>query len=246
MPTELPRVLLEISYEKAAREYARRLTLEDLMEATPQAKQREITLASLALVQAQRPDVQVFNELLVQYPIPRRKRFGQVVPDNMIVVHPEPIKAEGSYNVPLQPVGPFCVLEYVSKNNDRKDYTDSMDKYEHKLKVPYYLMFVPESQEMTLYHHNGEKYISVKPNDHGRCEIPELELEVGLHGGWMRYWFRGELLPLPAELQSEFQKERRERQKEHEARLAAEQEVARLRAELEQLKRATGRDAESS
>jgi Uma2 family endonuclease len=237
MPTEMPRVLVEMAYEKAAREYLRRLPLEHFMEATPQATQREITLESLALVKAQRPDVQVFNELLVQYPLPRRKRPGQVVPDNMIVVHPEPIKAEGSYNLPLQPAAPFCTLEYVSKSNERKDYTDSMNKYEHDLKVPYYLMFVPDSQEMTLYRHNGQKYVSVKPNAHGRCEIPELELEVGLHGSWMRYWFRGELLPLPAELQAELHNERRERQKEREARLAAEAEVARLRAELEQLKR---------
>ncbi|MHB1425494.1 MAG: Uma2 family endonuclease [Gemmataceae bacterium] len=221
------------------------------MEATPQATQRKITLESLDLVHAQRPDVQVFNELLVQYPLPRRKRPGQVVPDNMIVVYPKPIKAEGSYNVPLQPVGPFCVLEYVSKNNERKDYTDNMNKYEHDLKVPYYLMFVPDSQDMTLYHHNGEKYVSVKPNEHGRCEIPQLDLQVGLHGGWMRYWLRGELLPLPAELQAELHKERRdrendlrelekersEREREREARLAAEEEVARLRAELEQLRR---------
>jgi Uma2 family endonuclease len=229
MPTEMPRVLLEINYNKAAREYLQRLPLEHFMEATPQATQREITLESLALLKVQRPDVQVFNELLVQYPLPRRKRPGQVVPDNMVVIHPEPIKVEGSYNLPLQPARPFWVLEYVSRNNERKDYTDNMNKYEHDLKVPYYLMFVPDLQEMTLYHHNGEKYVSVKPNTHGRCEIPELEMEVGLHGGWMRYWFRREVLPLPAELQSEFQRERQ-------ARLAAEEEVARLRAELERLR----------
>lgn len=251
MPTEMPRVFVEIAYEKAAREYLRSLPLEHFMEATPQATQRKITLESLDLVHAHRPEVQVFNELLVQYPLPRRKRPGQVVPDNMIVIHSEPIKAEGSYDLPLQPAHPFCMLEYVSKSSERKDYTDSMNKYEHDLKVPYYLLFVPESQEMTLYHHNGAKYVSVKPNENGRCEIPELELEVGLHGGWMRYWFRGELLPLPAELQAELQRERheremqrrelenerREREKEHQARLAAEEEVARLRAELEQLKR---------
>ena len=85
MPTELPRVLVEISYEKAAREYLRRLPLEHFMESTPQATQRKITVESLDLVAAQRPDVQVFNELLVQYPLPRRKRPGQVVPDNMVV-----------------------------------------------------------------------------------------------------------------------------------------------------------------
>ncbi|HTU88927.1 MAG TPA: Uma2 family endonuclease [Gemmataceae bacterium] len=234
MPTELPRVLVEMSYEKAAREYLRRLPLEHFMEATPQATQRKITLESLDLVHAQRPDVQVFNELLVQYPLPRRKRPGQVVPDNMVVVHPEPIKAEGSYNLPLQPVGPFWVLEYVSKSSERKDYTDNMIKYENDLKVPYYLMFMPESQDMTLYHHNGAKYLSVQPNAQGRCEIPRLELEVGLHGGWMRYWFRGELLPLPAELQEELRSERQ-------ARLAAEEEVARLRAELERLRRDASR-----
>ena len=96
------------------------------MEATPQATQRKITLESLALVHAHRPDVQVFNELLVQYPVPRRKKPGQVVPDNMVVVHSEPIRAEGSYDVPLQPVGPFWVLEYVSRSNRRKDYDDNM------------------------------------------------------------------------------------------------------------------------
>ncbi len=242
MSAEWSRGLMEWYYEKMEREYLRRLPLEHFMEATPQGTQREITLESLALLKAQRPDVQVFNELLVQYPLPRRKRLGQVVPDNMVVVHPEPIKAHGSYNLPLQPVGPFWMLEYVSKSSERKDYEDSKNKYEHDLKVPYYLAFMPELQEMTLYHHNGEKYDRVQANAHGRYEIPELELEVGLHGGWMRYWFRGELLPLPAELQSELQKERREREKEHQSRLAAEEEVARLRAELEQLRRG-GADA---
>jgi Uma2 family endonuclease len=229
MPAEMPRILMEMSYEKAAHEYLRRLPPEHFMEATPQATQRKITLESLDLVHAYRPEVQVFNELLVQYPLRRRKRPGQVVPDNMVVLHPEPIEAQGSYILPLQPARPFWMLEYVSKSNSRKDYTDNMKKYEHELKVPYYLLFVPELQEMTLYHHTGEKYVSVKPNAHGRCEIPELELEVGQHGRWMRYWFRGELLPLPAELQGELAKERQ-------ARVAAEEEVARLRAELERLK----------
>lgn len=229
MPTELPRVFLEMNYEKAARDYLRRLPPEHFMEATPQATQREITLESLALVKPHRPEVQVFNELLLQYPLPRRKRPGQVVPDNMVVLHPQPIRADGSYDLPLQPAPPFMTIEYVSKSNARKDYTDNMSKYEDDLRVPYYLLFVPESQEMTLYHHTGEKYVSVKPNAHGRCEVPELELEVGLHGGWMRYWFRGNLLPLPAELQGQFETERQ-------GRLRAEEEVIRLREEIARLK----------
>jgi hypothetical protein len=184
--------------------------------------------------------VQVFNELLVQYPLPRRKRPGQVVPDNMVVVHPEPIKANWSFDLPLQPTSPFWVLDYISQWNKRKDYTENRNKYEQNLKVLYYLMFASDSQEMTLYRHDGEKYVSVKPNARGRCEIPELELEVGLHDGWMRFWLRGEMLLLPAELQAQIQRERRELQKMREARLAAEQENARLRAELEQLRRGAG------
>jgi hypothetical protein len=48
-----------------------------------------------------RPDVQIFNELLVQFRIRGRHRPAQVVPDNMVVVCEEPIQAVGSYDVPF-------------------------------------------------------------------------------------------------------------------------------------------------
>jgi Uma2 family endonuclease len=211
METELPRALLEVRYYQAAQEYLRKLPPEHFMEATPQVTQRKITLESLDLLHARRPEVHVFNELLVQYPLLRRKRPGQVVPDNMIVVHHGPIKAVGSYDVSLQPVGPFCVLEYVSKSNRRKDYDDNMRKYEHELKVPYYLLFVPEEEELTLYHHTGERFVSVRPGGQGRYAIPDLDLAVGLLDGWLRYWYQGELLPLPADLQAALDKARIER-----------------------------------
>lgn len=245
MPVQMPRMVLEGAFEEAARAYLRRLPLEHFMESTSQATQRQITVESLELVQLQRSDIHVFSELLVQYSLPRRKKLGQVVPDNMVVVHPKRIKAKGSYDVPLQPARPFWVLEYVSASNARKDYVENRAKYEHELKVLYYLLFTPDSQALTLYRHTGTRYVRVKPNAEGRFEIAELELEVGLHGNWMRYWFRGKLLPLPAELQHELNEERRalaeERQtsaEERRARIAAEQEAAGLRAEIERLKKA--------
>src|SRR5438477_12960489 len=103
MPTKVPPHLLRLRFYEAEQEYLRSLPLEHFMESTPQARQREITLESLALVRALRADFQVFNELLVQYPLARGNRFGQVVPDNMVVIHDQPIDAEGSYDVPLQP-----------------------------------------------------------------------------------------------------------------------------------------------
>src|SRR5205807_2345262 len=91
MPVEIPRALLEVRYYDAAQKYLRSLPLEHFMEATPQATQREITVESLSLVRAARSDFHLFNELLVQYPRPGKKKLGQVVPDNMVVRHEGPI-----------------------------------------------------------------------------------------------------------------------------------------------------------
>jgi Uma2 family endonuclease len=196
-----PRALLAVTYEEWAQTYLRNLPPEHFMEAIGQATQREITLESLSLVKAHRPEVHVFNELLVQYPLPRQRKPGQVVPDNMVVLCEQPIQAQSSYNLPLEPARPFWMLEYVSPHNKRKDYEDNFDKYEKELKVPYYLLFYPDHQELTLYHHTGRKYVPVKPNAQGRYPIPELDLEVGLLNDWVRFWYEGHLLPLPAELQ---------------------------------------------
>src|SRR5262249_33576598 len=148
--------------------YLQSLPPEHFMEGIAQATQRKITVCSFEVVHVERPDLQLFNELLVQYPFGPDDEIRQVVPDNMLVRSEEPIKADGSFDVPLQPVGPFWVMEYVSKGSKRKDYEDSFEKYERELKVPYFLLFYPDVQELTLYRYTGRKYVSVKPNEHGR------------------------------------------------------------------------------
>jgi len=250
MAANKPRPLLRIEYEEAAEAYLRSLPPEHFMEATAQGKQREITLASLALVKARRPDVQIFNELLVQYPRRGQRKLGQVVPDNMVVVCDEPIRASGSYDLPLQPVGPFWMLEYVSKHNKRKDYEDNFQKYERELKVPYYLLFYPDDRDLTVFCLRGRTYRSVKPNERGRLAIEGLDVEVALLDDWVRYWYKDELLPLPADLQRDLDETRQQLRKmtrraeeqarraeeEHQARLTAEQELVRLRTQLEQMR----------
>src|ERR1700732_1532967 len=94
----VPRALLEVRYYQAAQEYLRNLPPEPFMEATTQATQRKITLESFDLIHARWPAFQHFNELLVQYARPGTRKPGQVVPDNMVVVHDQPIKAEGSFD----------------------------------------------------------------------------------------------------------------------------------------------------
>ena len=210
--------VLESFYEEAEQRYLASLPPEHFMEATDHAYQREITLESFDVIHESRPDIQCFNELLVQYP-QKNKKNGQVVPDNFVVIHPKPIKARGSFNTPLQPVKPFLVMEYVSKYNVRKDYEDNFKHYEKELKVPYYLLFCPDGEEMTLFHLGEKKYVAVRPNAAKRYAIPELELEVALLNKWVRYWFRGDLVPLPGDLLKERDIAVQERDAERTARL---------------------------
>jgi Uma2 family endonuclease len=248
-------------YERAAQEYLESLPPEHFMEPIPQATQREVTLASPALLKPRRPLLQVYNELLVQYFFEGRLR--RVVPDNAGRESARPVCSDGSYNLELEGEPPFIVMEYVSKSNKRKDYKDNYQKYRTELKVPYYLLFDPETKDLRLYRHNGRTYRRTRANAAGRFEVVEWELEVGLLDGWVRYWHRGEQLELPAELQLQLdnlkervraleasnalireeatrekqraEQEKRDKEQEKQQRLEAEAEVLRLRALLEQL-----------
>lgn len=235
--TESTRAAQERRYEREAQEYMASLPLEHHMEQPPHGHQRKITLESLDLVSARQPEVQVFNELLVQYPRPRQKKLGKVVPDNLVIVDPQPVVLVGlSLNIPLTNARPFWVLEYVSKNNQRKDYVDNKRRYERHLKVPYYLLFDTDKETLLLYWHNGKRYEPVKPNANGRLEIEELDLEMAIHDGWVRYWYKGKLLPLPADLQLELDAVKKERDAATARAEVLEHENAQLRRELEHLR----------
>ncbi|MFN4261410.1 MAG: Uma2 family endonuclease [Gemmataceae bacterium] len=220
-------------YEEAAIEYCRQLPLEHFMEAIPAATQREITLASFAVIRQQRPDVQCFNELLIQYWFEGQLR--RVVPDNFARLCDQPPTTEWSFNIELEPVGPLVVFEYVSPSNLRKDYRTNYYRYEQELRIPYYLLFYPERQDLRLHHLKKGGYQKQTSNARGRLEIPELELEVALLDRWVRYWFRGELVELPGVLHQQLEQERQraeqERQRAEQERQRAEQE--RQRAEQE-------------
>jgi Uma2 family endonuclease len=216
-------------YDRAANNYCRRLPLEHFMEGLPQSTQRRIALESLDLLRARLPDVQVFNELLIQYWF--KGRLRRVVPDNMVRRSRAQLHTGSSFNVELETEQPFLVLEYVSPANYRKDSRDSFLKYERELRVPYCLIFYPEKQDLQLHHLEGEEYQRVPANAHGRYAIPELDLEVGLLDGWVRFWHRGELLPLPADLEKDLFRERaraeQEKQRADQEKQRAEQEKQR-------------------
>lgn len=248
------------AYEEATDEAFRSLTLEEIMESTAQATQRAITLHSFAQIRAARPDIHCFNELLVLYPPAAGRKPARVVPDNMVVIHGGPVGRMRSLALPFEAIRPFMVLEYVSEDDRRKDYADNMRRYERDLRTPYYLLFEPDRAALALYHlpDRKTKFVAIGPNEAGRLPVPDLELEIGLVGGWARYWFRGVLLPLSEEMADQIRKaeaaargaeaaalgeklarESAERtaRDEKSRREQAEAEVARLRAELDRLRR---------
>jgi Uma2 family endonuclease len=249
----IDRPLTAQEYEKLAWAYYKTLPMEHFMESTDQATQRKIALESLDLVNARRPEVQIYSELLVQYRV--GKQLRRVVPDNMVVLNATRVQTKSSYNLELEGVGPLWVLEWVSYRSKGKDYGEAFRKYERDLKVPYCLMYYPEKRDLRMHHHDGKRYQRLSPNVEGRMAIPELELEIGMLEGWVRCWFRGELLPLPADLQAanealrkqanrqrrraavekrRAEEEKRRADKEKQKRLAAEEELARLKAVLQQ------------
>ena len=129
----------------------------------------------------------------------------------MVVVHPKPIEGLSSYSTIHRPCPPFLVLEYVSKSSKQKDYEDNFQKYAHELKVPYYLLYDLDENELYLYRLIEDGYQPLERNANGRVAVPELELEAAIHDVCVRYWFRGELLPLPAEILQELEAEKQHR-----------------------------------
>ena len=206
--------MTSLYFDDAAEEYLnflKREHPEHFMESVGQATQRKITVASLDLVAAERSDIHVYSELLIQWR-DAENEMRRVVPDNLVVVAEKRPKVTGNFAIPIQPARPFVVFEYVSEASSGKHYQQSYHEYEVELKVPYYFLFYPDAQELTLFKYNKRKgkYASVHPDDAGHHAIGELDLTIALLDGWARYWWKGHLLPLPTELQAELHQVQKE------------------------------------
>ena len=237
-------------YDAAAWEYYQTLPMEHFMEATPQATQRIITAESFDLLKTRRRHVQYFNELLVQYWFDGKLR--RVVPDNMLVIGDVPDHRRSSYATELEPAPPFMMFEWVSDSSEGKDYGESFRKYEQELRTPYCLCFHPDKGKWDLYRHDGQRYVQLEPDRNGRVAIPELNLQIGLHEGWIRFWHQGELLKIPAEYQQQLeckseqlsrQSEQLNRQSEqiHRQSEQIDAMMRRLREQVEHLAKRSGR-----
>ena len=89
----------------------------------------------------------------------------------------------------------------MSDSSEGKDHGETFRKYEQELQTPYCLCFHPDKGKWDLYRHDGQRYVQLEPDLNGRVAVAELDLQIGLHEGWIRFWQQGQLLEIPAELQ---------------------------------------------
>jgi Uma2 family endonuclease len=112
--------------------------------------------------------------------------------------------------------------------------------YEHILQVPTYVLFDPKELLLEVRQLQNGQYVGQTPDAQGRYWIPEVNLFLGSWSGtrlgitthWLRWWDEaGNLLLWSSERVDE---ERQRAEQECQRANAAEQEVARLRAQLQE------------
>jgi Uma2 family endonuclease len=197
-------------------------------------------IETLKLYYAAQPLVYVSGNLLMFYEPGNRRRH--VSPD-VFVVKGVPKHDRPNYLVWLERKGPDVVIEITSSSTRREDVRQKRDLYQNTLRVREYVLFDPDAdyldpplQGFRLV--KGE-YTPIRPVA-GRLRSRVLGLHLERDGRQLRLYdpANDRWLPTPLELAAQAEAARRQ---EAEARRQAEAEVERLRREVEELKRRSGK-----
>jgi Uma2 family endonuclease len=140
---------------------------------------------------------------------------GAEAPDWFYVPNVPPLlngKGRRSYVLWQEIIPPQIVLEFVSgdgsEERDRTPWTGKFWIYETVIRPAYYGIYEVEKASVELYHLIGSHYELMTPNVHGKYEIPELQVALGIWQGtyqnmelpWLRWWdLQGKLLLNPEE-----------------------------------------------
>lgn len=225
-------------YERYASEFLANQTVEDMALSVAQSTQQFITASSLLGLRRRLPTFTIYTDLILIYDDGTGK-LRHVAPDNILSGGFDDDLRRKSWNLEhdLQAI---AVFEYVSDSKPNKDYTKSLRIYE-SLKIPHYLIFDPRDPrrlKATMFRHTGEASEEEPRNERSRWEIPERDLEVGLHEGWIRFWYRGELLPSHLDQANLLETQRKELETQRTELDATRQTLARA---VERLAKAAGR-----
>ncbi len=105
-----------------------------------------------------------------------------------------------SYVLWLEMVAPLLLLEYASDSGtEERDRTPMRGKfwvYEHRIRPPFYGIFLPEHGALEMNHLLEDRFERMETNAQGRFPIASLGVELGIWHGkyadydipWLRWW----------------------------------------------------------
>ncbi len=204
-------------------------------------------IATLADFFADDADVYVSGNMMMYYAEGNAKKW--VSPDVFVTRGIPKLPEREIYQVWREGKGPDAVIEVTSPTTSRIDMGRKFDLYGEVLKVPEYFLFDPRDRSLAGRALSGYRLIDGEyeliPQIGGRVTSDVLGLQLEAIGEDLRFYDprRGIYLPTPAEIRKALVMEKAARrtaeelaQREGSARLAAEAEISRLRAELDALR----------
>lgn len=116
---------------------------------------------------------------------------------------------------------PNVIIEVLSKSTANADRTTKKEIYQDTFRTPDYFLFDPEQLELTGYHLVDGKYEDLEPNESGYLWSQQLQLYLGVHDNFVRFFTpEGELVPTPEE-DAERSQQQAEIEREKNEKLAA-------------------------
>lgn len=139
---------------------------------------------------------------------------------------------------------PNVIVELLSSSTASEDLGRKKDLYERTFRTPNYFCYDPDEDYLWGWRLVGQRYVPLEPEDQGRLWSAELDAWIGTWEGrylqhralWLRLFDAdGQLIPTGEEAER-LEKEAADQRAETERQRAeaAEAEIVRLRAELEQ------------
>ncbi|MFM7324608.1 MAG: Uma2 family endonuclease [Nodosilinea sp.] len=170
-----------------------------------------------------RNDVYISGNLTVYYNHEQLKTRNFRGPDFFVVLGTEKKDRKSWVVWGEQGRYPNLILEILSDSTKRVDKGLKKDLYQDTFRTPDYFWFDPNTLEFQGFHLVDGIYQEIQPTDQGWLWSQQLELYLGVFEQRLRFFTaQGELIPSPEE-RAEQERQRAEQ---------AEQEIARLKAQL--------------
>jgi len=216
------------------------------MAETPIHRQNLTALIEMLEVwYAGREDVYISGNMMMYYELGNKRRH--ISPDVFVVIGVDAAKQRDAYLTWSEPKPTLdLVVEFTSPSTAGEDLEDKRELYRTVLGVREYLLFDPKTDYLDppqqLFRLEKKRYRAVQPIN-GRLPSEVLGLHFERVGEFLRLYDprTNQWIPLQADLTERERvradKEAERADKEQELRLQGDQEIARLRAELEASRR---------